>query len=149
MSVTANSIANNEQHEMNDVGEAKAQEFRELCNEGWIEVDAHNISKMKFETILEMLNNGHGVTRRQIRIKFNKDMLMMSIQHAEAQVRTEAIAYIYRKWYKERTQRKMMLCRLLVGWMIFNLVNNTVWRIANGVGPHYEFVSVQHGRRMN
>lgn len=92
------------------------------------------------DSILDMLNNGHGNTRRQIRMKFNKDMLTLPIQDVDAQVRTEAIAHIYRTWHKERTQKVKDDTASVTRWLDdLESRQYTLWRIENGDSFRYAF----------
>ena len=71
------------------------------------------------EKIMHMLRNGHGITRRQIRMQCNKDALMLPIQHVDAQIRTEAIGHVYRMWSNERTQKDKDDTVSVTRWLVF------------------------------
>lgn len=74
------------------------------------------------------------------KMKFNKDMLTLPIQHVDAQVRTEAIAHIYRTWHKERTQKVKDDTVSVTRWLDdLESRQYTLWRIANGDSSRYAF----------
>lgn len=104
------------------------------------EIEHLPTTKQVRECILAMLENGHGITRRQIRMKLNKDMLNRPIQHVESQVRTEAIAHIYRKWRNGRTQKDNDDGLSVTRWLDdLEARQYTVWRLANDDTSQYAF----------
>lgn len=88
--------------------------------------------------ILGMLENDYGITRRQIRMKLNRDMLTLPIQHVDSQVRTEAIAHIYRQWHSARRQKGKDDTVSVARWLDdLEARQYTVWRIANDDTSRY------------
>lgn len=97
-------------------------------------------SKRVEECIPAMLENGESVTRRQIRMKLNRDSLTMPIQNVDSQVCTEAIAHIYRKWHKARTQKDKDDDVSVRRWLDdLEAREYTVWRIADDDSSQYAF----------
>lgn len=104
------------------------------------EIEHLPTTKRVTENVVAMLDNGQGMTRRQIHTKLNKDTLTLPIQHVDSQVRTEAIAHIHRKWLNGRIQKDKNDGVSVARWLDdLEARQYSVWRIANDDGSKYAF----------